>query len=323
MLLIPGFLAPLLFGVHIAIFFRLVKIEERALNRNVAIRLDSQLRKHLARRTKWRLVLSKSWRKLMKTFVIFAACLSFSIAQVAQADVALPTKPATQGPAHPPGVHTPAVNLEANGGAGRSNPNIRRSALMLGQPINRAPLAMNAQVPPRNFQPRQRPEQSPPGQYVGLINGTSQTTNNSRENSNRQNNNRKNDNRRSFFDALRRCQHEPHDRNWWKQHCRTIVFVNTAYYYLDAGYWYPAYGYDPSYNYYDYDGPIYTYGNLLPDQVIANVQEALQQLGYYVGPVTGSLGPGTRAALANYQRDYGLIITGAIDEPTVASLGLN
>jgi hypothetical protein len=28
-----------------------------------------------------------------------------------------------------------------------------------------------------------------------------------------------------------------------------------------AGYWYPACGYDPPNSYYDYDGPIYTYGN--------------------------------------------------------------
>ena len=55
--------------------------------------------------------------------------------------------------------------------------------------------------------------------------------------------------------------------------CNTVVFVTGGYYFLDASYWYPAWGYDPSNSYYDYDGPIYTYGNLLPDQVIANVQE--------------------------------------------------
>jgi peptidoglycan hydrolase-like protein with peptidoglycan-binding domain len=73
---------------------------------------------------------------------------------------------------------------------------------------------------------------------------------------------------------------------------------------------------------YDYDGPIYTYGDLLPDEVIANVQVALQDAGYYSGPITGSLDVETRAALANFQRDYGLPITGAIDEPTVESLQL-
>jgi Putative peptidoglycan binding domain len=129
-------------------------------------------------------------------------------------------------------------------------------------------------------------------------------------------------NRSTYFDALRRHRHEWHNRDWWRQHCNTIVLVGGGYYFLDAGYWYPALGYDPLSNYYDYDGPIYTYGNLLPDEVIANVQLALQEAGYYGGPITGSLGVETRAALANYQRDQGLLITGAIDEPTIESLGL-
>jgi hypothetical protein len=127
---------------------------------------------------------------------------------------------------------------------------------------------------------------------------------------------------RSFSDAFRCHRHEWRDRNWWKQNCATIVFVNSGYYFLDAGYWYPAWGYDPVNSYYDYDGPIYTYGNLLPDQVIANVQEALQDAGYYFGAVTGSLNVETRAALANFQRDYGLPVTGAIDQPTIETLGL-
>jgi hypothetical protein len=127
---------------------------------------------------------------------------------------------------------------------------------------------------------------------------------------------------RSFSDAFRCHRHEWHDRNWWKQNCNTIVFVNRGYYFLDAGYWYPAWGYDPLNSYYDYDGPIYTYGNLLPDQVITNVQVALQNAGYYFGAITGSLSVETRAALVNFQSDYGLPITGAIDQPTVETLGL-
>ena len=129
-------------------------------------------------------------------------------------------------------------------------------------------------------------------------------------------------NRFSYSDALRRNWHGWHNRDWWRQHCNNIVFVTGGYYFLDASYWYPAYGYDPLNSYYDYDGPIYTYGNLLPDQVIVNVQAALQDAGYYFGPVTGSLSVETRAALANFQRDQGLIVTGAIDEPTVEALGL-
>jgi len=132
----------------------------------------------------------------------------------------------------------------------------------------------------------------------------------------------KNDANLSYNDAFGRHWHEWHDRNWWHDHCDTIVFVSIGYYFLDGSYWYPAYGYDPLNSYYDYDGPIYTYGDLLPDEVIANVQTALQDAGYYIGAITGSLGVDTRAALANFQRDYGLQITGAIDEATVQTLGL-
>ena len=127
----------------------------------------------------------------------------------------------------------------------------------------------------------------------------------------------------SFNEVFGRHWHEWHDRNWWHDHCQTIVFVNTGYYFLDGSYWYPAYGYDPTQAYYDYDGPVYTYSNLLPDEVISNVQTALQGAGYYYGPITGSLSVDTRAAIANFQRDYGLTITGAIDEPTVEALGLD
>ncbi len=126
----------------------------------------------------------------------------------------------------------------------------------------------------------------------------------------------------SHDEASRRHWHEWHDRNWWHNNCETIVFVNTGYYFLDGSYWYPAYGYDPLQTYYDYDGPVYTYSNLLPDEVIANVQTALQDAGYYFGSITGSLSVDTRAAIANFQRDYGLSVTGAIDEETVEALGL-
>jgi hypothetical protein len=188
-----------------------------------------------------------------------------------------------------------------------ANRDLHRNYPAIAQPVRRESLAMNFQNQLRNRQVKQQPEQPERARKVNVPPRNIQNAAS---------------NRNSYSDALRRCRHERHDCNWWKRHCRTIVFVNTGYYYLDAGYWYPAYGYDPAYSSYDYDGPIYTYGDLLPDQVVANVQIALREAGYYVGPVTGSLGPATRAALANFQRDYGLVITGAIDEPTVQSLGL-
>jgi hypothetical protein len=126
----------------------------------------------------------------------------------------------------------------------------------------------------------------------------------------------------SYAEALRRYRHERHDRVWWKRRFTTIVLVGGGYYYWNAGYWCPAWGYDPAYEYYDYDGPIYTYGNLLPDQVIVNVQRALQQLGYYAGAISGALSGATRSAIAAYQEDNGLEVTAVVDGATVAALGL-
>lgn len=126
----------------------------------------------------------------------------------------------------------------------------------------------------------------------------------------------------SYWQVFKKHKNERHDRNWWKQHYTIIVLVGGGYYYYDAGYWFPAWGYDVSSEYYDYDGPIYTYGNLLPDQVIANVQRALKELGYYDGEITGSLKTATREAIAAFQEDYGLEITGVVDAATVAALGL-
>ncbi len=125
----------------------------------------------------------------------------------------------------------------------------------------------------------------------------------------------------SSYTAFRSYTPQWHDRNWWGSRYNRIVFVFGGPYYWDSGYWYPAWGYDPN-AYYAYDGPIYAYNDLPPDQVIANVQAALQSQGYYDGEVDGVLGPLTRAAIAKYQSDNGLYVTSAIDEPTLSSLGM-
>jgi hypothetical protein len=124
------------------------------------------------------------------------------------------------------------------------------------------------------------------------------------------------------YNVFRNYQSQWHDQNWWHSHYHNnIVFVFGAPYYWNAGYWFPAWGYNPG-AYYAWDGPIYAYNHLPPDQVIANVQAALQQQGYYHGDVDGLIGPLTRGAIADYQRDHGLYITSAIDQPTLQSLGM-
>jgi Putative peptidoglycan binding domain len=123
------------------------------------------------------------------------------------------------------------------------------------------------------------------------------------------------------YAAFRNYHRQWHDRGWWTSHYNQFVFVFGAPYYWSAGYWYPAWGYNPGY-YYPYDGPIYGYNNLTPDQVVVNVQAQLQRDGYYAGPVDGILGPETRQAIAAFQYDHGLAVTSAVDEPTLATLGL-
>jgi hypothetical protein len=256
-------------------------------------------------------VFSNLWSKHMKQFIMLTSYFVVAIAPVVVADDALLNRPATPRIARPAAnVRPPTVSARRGPGTAGPNVNARRNRLAFAQQLHRAPpaFALNPQARLRGEETQATIDRSQRRE----IRNTNRVTLQGPDN-----------NRLSFVDALRRCRHERHDCNWWRQHFITIVFVNRAYYYFDAGYWFPAWGYDPLYNYYDYDGPIYTYGNLLPDQVIANVQSALREEGYYLGPVTGSLSATTRAAIANYQRDYGLDITGAIDEPTIESLGLN
>ena len=124
------------------------------------------------------------------------------------------------------------------------------------------------------------------------------------------------------YAAFRNYHTQWHDRGWWRSHFDRIVFVNGGWYYWDAGYWFPAWGYDP-YAYYPYDGPIYGYNGLAPDQVIADVQAQLQRDGYYDGPIDGILGPMTRDAIAAFQANNGLEVTSTIDEPTLSTLGFS
>jgi Putative peptidoglycan binding domain len=124
------------------------------------------------------------------------------------------------------------------------------------------------------------------------------------------------------YTVFRNYKSEWHDQSWWRGHYgNNITFVFGAPYYWRAGYWFPAWGYYPN-AYYAWDGPIYAYNRLPPDQVIANVQAALQQQGYYHGEVDGLIGPLTRGAIADYQRAHGLYTTSTIDQPTLQSLGI-
>jgi peptidoglycan hydrolase-like protein with peptidoglycan-binding domain len=92
---------------------------------------------------------------------------------------------------------------------------------------------------------------------------------------------------------------------------------------------YPYYYGDYPYYGYDYDEPGYTvYGPLYSSDsdggpVSVQVQRELARDGYYRGPIDGVVGPGTRAAIAAYQRDNGLRATGTINSHLLDSLDLD
>src|SRR5881227_1948620 len=58
------------------------------------------------------------------------------------------------------------------------------------------------------------------------------------------------------YATFRNYQRQWHDRSWWRSHYNRIIFVNNGWYYWNAGYWFPAWGYATSVTYV-YDGPIY------------------------------------------------------------------
>ncbi len=153
---------------------------------------------------------------------------------------------------------------------------------------------------------------------------------------------------------------ERHDSNWhrdWDRrhahffHNRFFVFDNGFWCGLDGGFF--PWDYLPYYagDYYPYDyytdvqpddnsapASAYPYGyytgveqdynnaaaNGAPvaDPTIEATQERLAQLGYYNGPVDGIFGPTTRDAVAKYQIDNQLDVTGSLSPDTLQSLGV-
>lgn len=101
------------------------------------------------------------------------------------------------------------------------------------------------------------------------------------------------------------------DRDWaWHHHHR----------FFWGGVWvigdYPAYGYAPT---------DYVIDNSVPyaaSSTAVDVQEALAEEGYYNGPIDGVIGSETRDAIASYQSDNGLAVSGLIDEELMSSLGV-
>jgi hypothetical protein len=156
-------------------------------------------------------------------------------------------------------------------------------------------------------------------------------------------------NRQSF---VRNHASERHNANNWHRdwdrhhahfdHNRVFVFVNGFWWGLDPGYYpwayYPDYDYgdypDNSYygnpyDYYNYspynddDQPGYSDSDQSPaSATVSAIQSELAKLGYYNGTIDGTLGDETEAAIARYQEDRDLSVTGTVDAATLQSLGI-
>ena len=97
-------------------------------------------------------------------------------------------------------------------------------------------------------------------------------------------------------------------------------YPDDNYGYGNNGYPYDYYQYSP--NNYD-DQSVFVdsdqYGN---NATVSAVQSALAKLGYYHGAIDGAEGDETQAALARYQQDRDLSVTGALNATTLQALGL-
>lgn len=263
----------------------------------------------------------------MKTFLLLATSLSIALTQIVQAEeqqdkVKAPKNHAKATQASRPVVTPPSARVNQRAvQANQYHPKVQSTARVHTNPMmprangpRSTTVQANTAAHEKNWQHQQN-TQNTIVQSRDRQNQHNQNVTGQRNSYQRLNNN-------SWEEARRRHRHGHHDRNWWRHHYTRFALFGAGYFFWDAGYWYPAYGYDPAYNTYDYNEPIYGYNDMEPAQVIANVQTELQRRGYYRAAVDGRIGPMTRAALSNYQRDTGLSITSAIDRPTLQSLGL-
>jgi hypothetical protein len=160
-------------------------------------------------------------------------------------------------------------------------------------------------------------------------------------------------NRQAFVKNHAFAQHNGNwHRGWDKHHAHfdhghVFVFVDGFWWGLNPWDYYPYYGYsygdyphDYSYDYpydfsgYPYDGADYSssqpysyYNGYAPsgqysNTVVGAVQSKLTSLGYYHGAIDGVLGDESQAALARYQQDQDLSVTGTVTGATLRALDL-
>jgi hypothetical protein len=118
------------------------------------------------------------------------------------------------------------------------------------------------------------------------------------------------------------------NNHWWAYNGDSWIGLEAGFYPWD---YYPYYTYD--YYPYDYfvddspDVPSAYQGTTTTapaaDPTVASVQTQLSQQGYYGGPIDGLFGPTTRDAVARYQAQQNLAVTGSLTPDTLRALGLS
>ena len=117
-------------------------------------------------------------------------------------------------------------------------------------------------------------------------------------------------------------RHSGH-RHWGGHRSYGGSYYPYSYGYRPFGYGYGfGYNYGPSISVYSsYSRPSYAYDSDV-DGLAADVQRALKRRGYYRGSIDGDIGPGSRAAIRQYQANHRLPVTGRIDRSLLRSLGV-
>jgi Putative peptidoglycan binding domain len=142
-------------------------------------------------------------------------------------------------------------------------------------------------------------------------------------------------NRQSFIKNHAFARHDANwHRDWDRRHAHfhdrnVFIFIDGFWWGLGPWYYpYYAYGDYPDDYYddypYDYDDqPAYPGSDQNANNAtLSAVQSKLAKLGYYLGAIDGILGDETEAALARYQEDHDLSVTGTLTAGTLQALGL-
>jgi len=118
--------------------------------------------------------------------------------------------------------------------------------------------------------------------------------------------------------------HRDWDRNrshYWNNH--HYRWWDGGWLIVDGGFWpgdyYDSYSEPYRYSYRDSGSYSDYYSSYA---TVSAVQRKLADLGYYNDSVDGIIGPNTRSAIAQYQRDFNLAVTGRINDSLLASLGI-